>query len=300
MTKAESTVSRMNHAKYLIMRKPRLRYIRRRLAKGILPFFAPLALTPMANSGNAESSRHSNNPRRTKADIANLKVMKFNQLAYNLFSNMELQKTGLRFEVFEKALTGYYNMKRRQEVSEKSVITVVDFTKSSNQKRLWVIDLDKKELLFNTYVSHGKNSGEEFAEHFSNKNESYMSSIGFYVTENTYYGKHGLSLKLNGLDEGFNTNAMDRCIVIHGAEYATEEFIEQAGRLGRSLGCPAIPMEEHEDIINAIVGGTAMYVHAAHDAYTSQYLDHVTAMSELISENQKDVPPFSPIPEDAT
>ncbi|MFD2515109.1 murein L,D-transpeptidase catalytic domain family protein [Pontibacter locisalis] len=281
------------------MRKPRFRYIRRRLAKGMLPLFAPLALAPLTTPIGSASSKPTNDTKRTKAKIADLKVMKFNQVAYNLYSNMELQNTGLRFEVFEKALTGYYNMKRNGKVSDKPVITVIDFTKSSNQKRLWVIDLDKKELLFNTYVSHGRNSGEEFAEHFSNTNESFMSSIGFYVTENTYYGKHGLSLKLNGLDEGYNTNAMDRSIVMHGAEYATEEFIKQAGRLGRSLGCPAVPIEEHEDIIKAVVGGTAIYAHAAHDAYTSQYLDHVSAMAELLSENQKDVPP-SVTPEAAT
>ena len=200
----------------------------------------------------------------------------------------------MRLDVFEKALTGYYNMKSRDEVSDKPIITIVDFSKSSNEKRLWVVDLDKKELLYNTYVSHGRNSGDEFAENFSNKKESYMSSIGFYVTEGTYYGKHGLSLKLEGLDQNFNTNAKDRCIVMHGADYATEEFIAQAGRLGRSLGCPAIPMEEHEDIIKTVVGGTAMYIHAEQDNYTSQYLDHVTAMAELVKENQKDVPPTEP------
>jgi MoaA/NifB/PqqE/SkfB family radical SAM enzyme len=274
-----------------IMRKPRLRNIRRKMAKGILPLFAPLALTSISSpSGNTKSAL-STNPKRLKSKIENFKVMKFNQVAFNLYSSMQLQETGLRFEVFEKALTGYYNLKHKDEVSEKPVLTIIDFTKSSNQKRLWVVDLDKKEMLFNTYVSHGRNSGQEFAEHFSNKEESYMSSIGFYVTEKTYYGKHGLSLKLNGLDEGFNTNAMDRCIVMHGAEYATEDFIEQAGRLGRSLGCPAVPMEEHEDIINAVVGGTAMYVHSDHDAYTSQYLDHVSAMTELVKEHQKDLPP---------
>lgn len=203
---------------------------------------------------------------------------------------MGLQETGMRMDVFEKALTGYYNMKHRGDVTDKAILTIVDFSKSSNEKRLWVVDLDKKELLFNTYVSHGRNSGEEFAEHFSNKKDSYMSSLGFYVTEGTYQGKHGLSLKLEGLDQGFNTNAKDRYIVMHGAEYATEEFIEQAGRLGRSLGCPAIPMEEHEDIIKAIVGGTALYIHAEHETYTSQYLDHATAMAELVKENQKDVP----------
>jgi hypothetical protein len=216
--------------------------------------------------------------------------MRFDQVSYNLYSTMGLQETGLKFEVFDKALTGYYNMKHRGEVSEKPVLTIVDFTKSSNEKRLWVVDLDTKKMLFNTFVSHGRNSGEEFAEHFSNKEESYMSSIGFYVTEDTYYGKHGLSLKLEGKDREFNSNAKDRLIVMHGAEYATEDFIEQAGRLGRSLGCPAIPMEEHKEIIGAVKGGTALYIHAAYDAYTSQYLDHLTAMSELINENKKDIP----------
>lgn len=273
------------------MRKPRFRYIRRRLAKGVLPLFAPLALTPMAAPVGVSKSTPLNDLKRTKARITDYKVMKFNQVAFNLYSHMGLQETGLRFEVFDKALTGYYNMKHRKEVSEKPILTIVDFTKSSNEKRLWVVDLDKKEVLFNTYVSHGRNSGEEFAEHFSNEEKSFMSSIGFYVTENTYYGKHGLSLKLEGLDKAYNSNAKDRCIVMHGAEYATEAFIEQAGRLGRSLGCPAIPMDEHEDIIKTVVGGTALYIHAAHDAYTSQYLDHVTAMSELINENKKDIPP---------
>ena len=252
--------------------------------------FAPLALTPLATPVGVSTSAPTNDFKRIKSRITDYKVMKFNQVAYNLYNHMGLQDTGLRFEVFDKALTGYYNMRHREEVSDKPILTIVDFTKSSNEKRLWVVDLDKKEVLFNTYVSHGRNSGEEFAEHFSNEDKSFMSSIGFYVTEGTYYGKHGLSLKLEGLDQGFNTNAKDRCIVMHGAEYATEAFIKQAGRLGRSLGCPAIPMEEHEDIIKTVVGGTALYAHAAHDAYTSQYLDHVTAMSELIKETKKDLP----------
>ncbi len=235
------------------------------------------------------------NAKKIKDRVAGYKVMQFNQVAYNLYSYMHLQETGLKFDVFDKALTGYYNMKRKGQVSDKSIITIIDFTKSSNEKRLWVVDVEKKEILFNTYVSHGRNSGNEFAEHFSNDNESYMSSIGFYVTDNTYFGKHGLSLKLEGLDEGFNTNAKDRCIVMHGAEYATEDFIKQAGRLGRSLGCPAVPMEQHDEIIKAVMGGTALYAHAAYDAYTSQYLDHVTAMAELVQETSKAKPALNTI-----
>jgi len=274
------------------MRRPRWRYAKRKLAKSLLPLFAPLVLTPLATPVNTGAAMSKPDSKKIKDRVAGYKVMKFNQVAFSLYSYMNLQDTGLKFEVFDKALTGYYNMKRNHQVSEKPIITIIDFTKSSNEKRLWVVDIDKKELLFNTYVSHGRNSGDEYAENFSNDDSSYMSSIGFYVTNNTYQGKHGLSLKLEGLDQGFNTNAKDRCIVMHGAEYATEDFIKQAGRLGRSLGCPAIPMEQHEEIISAVMGGTALYAHAAYDAYTSQYLDHVTAMAELVNEKSKEIAPL--------
>ena len=275
------------------MRRPRWRYAKRKLAKSLLPLFAPLVLTPFATPVNVGAAKPKPDMRKIRDRVTGYKLMKFNQVAFNLYSYMNLQETGLRFEVFDKALAGYYNMKRKGQVSDKPVITIIDFTKSSNEKRLWVVDIEKKEILFNTYVSHGRNSGQEYAENFSNDNESYMSSIGFYVTDNTYYGKHGLSLRLEGLDEGFNTNARDRCIVMHGAEYATEGFIEQAGRLGRSLGCPAIPMEQHDEIINAVKGGTAIYAHAASDAYTSQYLDHVSAMAELVNERSKEIAPLN-------
>ncbi|PRY09723.1 L,D-transpeptidase-like protein [Pontibacter ummariensis] len=273
------------------MGKQRWKRTKQKLAKRLLPLFAPLVLTPMASPVRTGMALPDADVKKTKGRIAHYKVMKFNQLSYNLYSYMQLQDTGLNFEVFDKALAGYYNMRRKGEVSDKPVITIVDFAKASTQKRLWVIDVEKKELLYNTYVAHGRNSGENFAEQFSNKRDSYMSSIGFYVTEDTYYGKHGLSLKLNGLDEGFNTNAMDRCIVMHGAEYATEDFIEKTGRLGRSLGCPAVPTEEHEDIIRTVMGGTALYAHAPAENYTSQYLDYTTAMAELVKESRKELSP---------
>jgi len=265
--------------------------MRRRLSRKMLPLFAPLILSPLATPANQGTAMPHPDAATLKRKMTNIRLMHFNQVAYNLYSTMGLQEAGMRFEVFNKALTGFYNMRHNNEVSDKPYITIVDFTKSSNEKRLWVIDVEKKELLFNTYVSHGRNSGQEFATDFSNENKSFMSSIGFYVTEDIYYGKHGLSLRLNGMDEGYNTNARERCIVMHGAEYASEAFIEQAGRLGRSLGCPAIPMEDHEAIIGAVKGGTTMYVHAANDAYTSQYLDHVSAMTELVHENKRAIPP---------
>ncbi len=253
-----------------------------------MPLFAPLVLSPVVTPLTSTSARPGN--KELKERVSNYKVLQFDQVAYSLYQQMGLQEQGLRFDVFDKALAGYYNMRRDGTASDKPIITIVDFAKSSVQKRLWVLDLEKKEVLFNTYVAHGRGSGENFAEHFSNQNESYMSSIGFYVTNDTYIGKHGLSLRLDGKDKGFNTNALDRCIVMHGAEYASGEFIQQAGRLGRSLGCPAIPMEHHEEIINTVEGGTVLYVHAANDAYTSHYLDHVTALTELVKEASPNIP----------
>ncbi len=254
------------------------------MSRKLLPLFAPLILFPVVAPTSDISAKPTSKQLRER--IANYKIMQFNEVAYNLYTQMDLQQQGLRFDVFGKALTGFYNMRRTDAVAQKPVITIVDFSKPSVQKRLWVLDLEKKQVLFNTYVAHGRGSGEELAEHFSNINESYMSSIGFYVTNVTYTGKHGLSLRLDGMDEGFNSNARDRCIVMHGADYASEEFIAQTGRLGRSLGCPAIPMEHHEEIIGALEGGTMLYIHAANDAYTSHYLDHVTALSELVKENK--------------
>ena len=266
------------------MRNPRWRARKRKVAKRLFPLFAPLIFSPLA-APISSSAAKTNTKRAAKTNVVTYKIMQFDQIAYSLYNDMGLAQTGLKYEIFSKALTGYYNMKHEGKLSEKPVLTMVDFTKSSSEKILWVVNIEKKELLHHTYVSHGRNSGVEYAETFSNDSGSYMSSIGFYVTQDTYQGKHGLSLKLEGLDEGFNTNALDRCIVIHGAEYANPEIIEATGRLGRSLGCPALPMEEHEDIINQVKENTAMYIHAANDAYTSHYLDHKTAIAELVNEN---------------
>ncbi|RYD71196.1 MAG: murein L,D-transpeptidase catalytic domain family protein, partial [Sphingobacteriales bacterium] len=157
---------------------------------------------------------------------------------------------------------------------------------SSKQKRLWVIDIEKKDVLYNTYVSHGKRSGNEYAKQFSNRQDSNMSSPGFYVTKETYTGKHGLSLKLDGLDEGFNTNARERCIVMHGAEYASESTIEKLGFLGRSEGCPAIPVELHEAIISQVAGKTCIFVNAPVGNYKSAYLNQNKAVQEFMKDQK--------------
>jgi hypothetical protein len=137
----------------------------------------------------------------------------------------------------------------------------------SVNKRLYVIDLEKQKLLLRTYVAHGRNSGELYAKKFSNDISSYQTSLGFYQTLTTYQGKHGLSLKLKGLETGFNTNALDRAVVIHGADYASESFIRKNGRLGRSLGCPAVPYEIHKDLIETIKNGACLFVYSPDPHY---------------------------------
>lgn len=165
-----------------------------------------------------------------------------------------------KLESFTKALQGFYTLKAKGLVS-KDMLTLIDFSLSSNTKRLWVIDLTTNTILFHSLVAHGRNTGEEFASHFSNKAESFQSSLGFYVTGETYNGKHGRSLKLDGLEKGINDNARNRAVVIHGADYVSETFIKNHNRLGRSQGCPAIPVELTDDIINTIKDKSCIFIY---------------------------------------
>jgi hypothetical protein len=148
------------------------------------------------------------------------------------------------------------------------VVTIIDYSLPSTSKRLWTVNLDTDEVIFHTWVAHGRNTGENTALHFSNTAESYQSSLGFYLTENTYTGKHGNSLRLLGLEEGINDLAMERAIVIHGAEYVSEAFIKAHGRLGRSHGCPAVPVELADDFIASVKEGSLMFLY--HPSYAVQ------------------------------
>ncbi|MEX0996124.1 MAG: murein L,D-transpeptidase catalytic domain family protein [Flavobacteriaceae bacterium] len=170
---------------------------------------------------------------------------------------------------FTQALKGYEKLQEAEKI-EKSLLTVVDFSLSANEKRLWVIDLEQEEIVYQTYVAHGRNTGDEYAKSFSNVPESYQSSLGFYATAETYYGKHGYSLRLDGLENGINDKARERAIVIHGADYATENFINEHGRLGRSLGCPSLPKEESESIINTIKEKSCLFIYFPSEDYVSK------------------------------
>lgn len=168
------------------------------------------------------------------------------------------------------SLNGFAKLMDEGVFHREDLITIIDFRLPSTQKRLWVLDLEKGETLFHTLVAHGKNTGDLYAEKFSNVSGSYTSSLGFYTTGDTYQGGHGLSLYLNGLERGINDNARDRAIVMHGADYATEAFIKEYGRLGRSFGCPSVPPEVHEDIIQTIAGGSCLFIFANNEDYLSE------------------------------
>jgi len=149
-------------------------------------------------------------------------------------------------------------------------ITIIDYAKPSNEKRLWVLDVPDKKLLFHTHVAHGLNSGLKHSQYFSNQNNSKASSIGLYQTEKSYTGRHGLSLQLNGLDAGFNDNASNRAVVLHGGWYVEEAFISKYGRAGRSWGCPAVPDTLSEPLIQTIKEGTLFIIYYPDDRWLSK------------------------------
>jgi hypothetical protein len=175
------------------------------------------------------------------------------------------------FECFSKALQGFHKLKESGKVS-KEFLTIVDYSLPSTVKRLWIIDIKTNTVVLNSLVAHGKNSGENFATSFSNKCESNKSSLGFFTTGETYVGKHGLSLKLDGLENGVNNMARTRAIVMHAADYVTENFAKAHRRLGLSHGCPALPPNLSAKIISTIKGKSCLFIYhpSLYNANTSK------------------------------
>ncbi|MBC7525158.1 MAG: murein L,D-transpeptidase catalytic domain family protein [Flavobacterium sp.] len=171
-------------------------------------------------------------------------------------NNFQLPK----LESFSKALEGFYFLKEKGLI-QKEFLTIIDFSLSSKAKRLWVIDLFQNKIIFNSLVAHGKNSGDDYATSFSNQNKSNKSCLGFFATAECYVGLHGLSLKLDGLEKGINDNARQRSIVIHGADYVCSNFIKDHNRLGRSQGCPALPVEMSAKIIEKIKDKSCLFIY---------------------------------------
>jgi len=188
-----------------------------------------------------------------------------------IYDTLNLAEAGLSCSIFEVAWNGF----KRVDL-KRPVIAIADFSKSSREKRLYVIDLENYKLLLNTYVAHGRNSGDDYANRFSNKESSFQSSLGFYRTMETYQGKHGLSLRLEGLEKGINDLAYRRAIVMHGADYVSEQFIKKTGRLGRSLGCPAVSEKDHKLLINLLSDGGGLFIYSPDKNYlaSSSFLEN--------------------------
>lgn len=188
---------------------------------------------------------------------------------YSLYHQLLLDSLGLHEKAFALALKGWEKLQQSGAIARASLLTIADFSQPSAQKRLYVIDMESGRVLFNTYVAHGRNSGKGQAKSYSNRPSSNMSSPGFYRTADTYYGSNGYSLRLEGLEKGINDNADRRAIVMHGADYVNETFARTQGYIGRSLGCPAIPLNMTRPIINTIKEGSCLFIYSPQVAYAS-------------------------------
>ena len=179
-----------------------------------------------------------------------------------LYQKLELEQLGLSKKAFDLAIRGFEKLLAHGQLMNSAVLSIVDFSLPSTNKRLFVINVITQELIFYDYVAHGKNSGTAFAKSFSNKINSLKSSLGFFVTQNTYTGRNGLSLALDGKEKGINDHALARAVVIHGAPYVNENFATQKTGIGRSWGCPAVPEKINASLIETIKDGSCFFIYA--------------------------------------
>lgn len=216
-----------------------------------------ILLTPVLNNASSEIIYDINEDAEETTDI--------------IYSALNLSELGLSHEVFQLALKGHNKLEAEGRLNNPDVLTIVDFSQTSKNKRMYVIDINQQKLLFNTLVAHGRNTGGEYAQHFSNENGTHKSSLGFYVTKNNNMGSSvGFSLIIEGIEKGFNDNAVSRQIILHGADYATEDFINKNGRLGRSFGCPALPPELIKPVVDVIENGSCLFIYYPDSNYLSK------------------------------
>lgn len=219
--------------------------------------FLPLLLIFLLTTSFTTSNTNS-------LDTKELTVAADIKTLYQVF--LESNTSMPQLESFSNAIIGYEKLKQQGKIKNET-LTIIDFSLSSTEKRLWVLDMNKNKVLFNTVVAHGRNTGLEYATRFSNTNNSNQSSLGFYITDATYYGKNGLSLFLDGQEPGINDNARKRYVVFHGAKYANPDFVKRNGRLGRSLGCPAVPTAVNSAIINKIKHKSCLFIYHPSQKY---------------------------------
>ncbi|MES2484904.1 MAG: murein L,D-transpeptidase catalytic domain family protein [Bacteroidota bacterium] len=215
-------------------------------------------------SFNATTTKTAKAPVATAAETALTET----ESVYNSIKSHSASMPGM--ECFTKALNGF-NLLKGQGKIKKDILIVIDFSISSNSKRLWIIDMATKTVVYNTLVAHGRNSGDEFANAFSNDNSSNKSSLGFYATGEIYNGKHGQSLRLDGLERGVNSNARSRGVVMHAADYVSDNFIKMHHRLGRSQGCPALPANLTKEVIDLVKNKACLFIYHPTKNYKSTF-----------------------------
>jgi hypothetical protein len=187
--------------------------------------------------------------------------------ADSVFRKAALYTYGLDRSVFFDAYKGYQYLLSKGKLSNPGLLTIADYSQSAKKKRLYVIDMNESKVLFNTFVSHGKNSGVEYASDFSNSQNSNKSSVGFMITAETYLGTAGYSLRLDGVEDGINNQVRIRNIVMHGSQFVNYERIYEKGTIGNSLGCPAIPMSDHKQVIDRIKNGSCLFIYSEEPHY---------------------------------
>lgn len=197
------------------------------------------------------------------SDISNIdpEESHYGNAAYTIHQELCRLGVDLQEDVFRLAFKGFSKLSAAGRLNTDSILTIIDFSRPSSEKRMFVVDLKDKKLLFNTVVAHGRNTGEEYARKFSNNLNSHQSSLGFFITMSPYNGSNGYSLVLDGIEKGVNDNALSRAIVMHGAEYANESIIKSKGYLGRSFGCPALPTQVNKHVIDKIKEGSCIFIY---------------------------------------
>ena len=167
----------------------------------------------------------------------------------------------IKDNVLDLALNAATCAVRSGRVTSPRTLTVIDYSRPSSEKRMWVYDLKTRELLYEELVAHGQGSGGNVPNAFSNEPDTHRTSLGLFATDTSYVGRNGYSLRLDGLDAGLNDRARERAIVIHGAPYVSESFVQANGRLGRSWGCPAVRADIAREMIDRIKGGGLVFAY---------------------------------------
>ncbi|AFM03122.1 Ykud domain-containing protein [Bernardetia litoralis DSM 6794] len=257
---------------------------------GFSKFFATASAT---NSSLESTSRVDTFPPKEPKTIENISVTFENHIK-TMYQKLKLKKAELEYTPFRTAYIGYLNLEAKDKL-KKEILTILDFTKSSLFERMWIIDIKNRKLIRRELVAHGKNSGHDMVTSFSNKLHSNQSSMGFYVTDAPYIGSNGISLLINGMDKGYNDQARNRSVVMHGADYVNPKTMNRNGRLGRSFGCPAVEKAKAKEIINYVKNGSCLFIYFKDTNYLASSkwinLDKATTFfAENIQHNAVNVP----------